>query len=172
MLIETAYVKSVEEETLRLLSQLSPTTTAAYEVRTPKLFHFNPETSTQIQEYLQNAVSLKNYALQHYQSPTSDTAKPQCVQLGRSLGQWLRAFHHWSEQPANQGLHKLFGTNKEMQNIKKMMNYDNLPRAMSKFQPELGELSALFKQIADMAAAELQDEDALRVIHGDFWTGK
>lgn len=117
-------------------------------------------------------MSLKQYALEHYPAPTSEALKPQCVQLGRCLGQWLRSFHDWSQQPANSGLRELFSRNKEMQNIKKMLNYDRLLQMVGKHPSILEECRDVFQQVADMASAELKDEGSLQVIHGDFWTGK
>ncbi|ODA83506.1 hypothetical protein RJ55_02020 [Drechmeria coniospora] len=161
----------IEEETLRLLARLPHASTAACEVGTPALLHFNPETSTQIQEYLPDALNLKQYALRHYQAPTSDGFKPQCLQLGRCLGTWLRDFHEWSEQAANHHLRELFSRNGEMQNVKKMINYDRLLHMVAKYPSVLGGCADVLMQVSDMASAELQDPARLHVIHGDFWTG-
>lgn len=154
------------------MGRFPPVTTPMFSVKTPTLFYFNPTTSTNVQEYLTDAMALKQYSLEYFKSLDSKVAKPQCLELGKSLGMWLRKFHAWGRQPANSDVRDLVASNKEMQNIKKMMNYDNLSRSMEKWQPDLGDCSKMFQQVAEMANAELQDSDKLDVIHGDFWTGK
>ncbi|KAM0263209.1 hypothetical protein ACHAQJ_001364 [Trichoderma viride] len=162
---------NIEEEGLRVLSNFPPVISPPYEIRTPKLYHFNPQTSTQIQEYLPNAINLKAYALKHFQGPASATAKPHCLHLGQSLGRWLREFHSWSDQPDRQSLRELFAKNIDMRNIKKAINYDQLLGRLNVFPTVLQEHKDVLQQIVAMATAELGDESQLSVIHGDFWTG-
>lgn len=165
-------IQNIEEEGLRLLSKFPAVISSPFEVRTPKLYHFNPQASTQVQEYLPNATNLKAYAIANFQGLTTASTKPQCLQLGQSLGRWLREFHSWSDQPDNQSLHKLFATNTAMRNIKKAINYDQLLGRLSVFPAILQEHKETLQQIVAMATAELGDESKLSVIHGDFWTGK
>ncbi|KAH8130415.1 hypothetical protein FP744_10000183 [Trichoderma asperellum] len=162
---------NIEEEGLRLLAKFPPVISSPYEVRTPKLYHFNPQTSTQVQEYLPNAINLKDYALKNFQGPTAAATEPQCLQLGQSLGRWLREFHIWSDQPNNQSLRNLFVKNTAMRNIKKAINYDQLLGRLGMFPAILQEHEETLQQIVAMATAELGDESKLSVIHGDFWTG-
>ncbi|KAL7928138.1 kinase-like domain-containing protein [Trichoderma chlorosporum] len=162
---------NIEEEGLRLLSQFPCVISSAFEVGTPKLYHFNPASNTQIQEYVSNAVNLKDYALRHFQYPTSESARPQCFQLGQGLGRWLRGFHNWSDQPERQNLSNLFAKNTDMRNIKKFINYDRLIARMTAFPDLLQEYESVLQEIVSMATAELADESQLKVIHGDFWTG-
>ncbi|KAL7782348.1 kinase-like domain-containing protein [Trichoderma afarasin] len=162
---------NIEEEGLRFLSQFPPLISSTYEIGTPKLYHFNPESSTQIQEYVSNAVNLKDYALRHYQSATPEAVKPQCLQLGQGLGRWLREFHSWSDQPEQQGLRNLFTQNTDMRNIKKLINYDQLLGRVNMFPTILQEYKDVLQEIVKMATAELADESQLSAIHGDFWTG-
>ena len=100
-----------------------PTPPAPCVTRTPKLFYYNPETNTQVQEYLPNAVNLKTYALEHFKAPTSESFKPQCRELGHALGVWLRTFHDWSQKQNQTALKKILANNKEMQQIKFWINY-------------------------------------------------
>ncbi|KAL6856818.1 kinase-like domain-containing protein [Trichoderma novae-zelandiae] len=137
----------IEEEGLRLLSHLPPVVSSRFEIRTPKLHHFSPESSTQIQEYLHNAVNLKDYALRHFQAPTLN------------------------DQPERQNLHELFAKNTEMRNIKKYINYDQLLARVNMFPSLLEECKDVLQQIVSMATAELADKGKLAAVHGDFWTG-
>ncbi|KAL7917507.1 kinase-like domain-containing protein [Trichoderma austrokoningii] len=162
---------SIEEEGLRLLSNFPAIISSPYEVGIPKLYHFNSQTSTQIQEYLPSATNLKHYALTYFQGSSTATTKSQCLQLGQSLGTWLRRFHSWSDQPDNQSLHNLFAKNTAMRNIKKAINYDQLLGRLSMFPTILQEHKETLQQIVAMTTAELGDESKLSVIHGDFWTG-
>lgn len=144
----------------------------SYDIGTPKLYHFNHETSTQVQEYLSDAVNLKHYALKHLQAPTSQAAELRCRHLGQCLGSWLREFHNWSDQPERKNLRELLAGNEEMRNIKKMINYDELLRRVSVFPTLLQDHKGTLQQIVNMATSELEDNKKLSVIHGDFWTGK
>lgn len=119
-----------------------------------------------------NAINLKDYALKNFQGPTAAATEPQCLQLGQSLGRWLREFHIWSDQPNNQSLRNLFVKNTAMRNIKKAINYDQLLGRLGMFPAILQEHEETLQQIVAMATAELGDESKLSVIHGDFWTGK
>ena len=59
-----------------------------------------------------------------------------------------------------------------MQNLKKSINYDALLRMVGKYPSLLEECKETFQKIVAMVSAELEDEENLHVIHGDFWTGK
>ncbi|KAH7131397.1 kinase-like domain-containing protein [Dactylonectria estremocensis] len=161
----------VEQQCLAHVAALPPTSTAASFIRTPAVYHFNQETNTQVQEYLVNAVSLKIFALEHYATPTPLSLEPQCQQLGHGLGAWLRSFHDWSDQPEQVALRETVSRNKEMQLIKNMINYKQLVQMADLHPTILGGVKSELQEICEMAAAELEDETALHVIHGDFWTG-
>ncbi|KAG6004396.1 hypothetical protein E4U21_001116 [Claviceps maximensis] len=172
----------IEVESLRLLSCSFPNVSwQAYDVGTPRVFFFDAQTSTQIQEYLPNAINLKAYAIRHYHSSTRRDAKPQCVQLGQALGRWLRAFHGGGGGRDGQDAQKtqerktmreLLGRNSEMRALKKTINYDRLLLQMDAFPGLVGSCErSVVQDITDMAAAEMRDESRLDVVHGDFWTG-
>ncbi|KAJ4391434.1 hypothetical protein N0V93_005051 [Gnomoniopsis smithogilvyi] len=151
-------------------TRLPPASSDAYSVRTPKVYLYNPESSTQVQEYLPNALDLKTYALKHFSASTPASASHQIIEVGRGLGLWLRSFHAWaaSQEP----LRALARTNGEMQVIKLNYNYGLLLRRVDSFPNILADAKAVFEDVFAMAKAELGDEDKLQVIHGDFWTGK
>ncbi|KAF5001411.1 hypothetical protein FDECE_10940 [Fusarium decemcellulare] len=162
---------AIEQESLIHLAALPPATTPSCVVSTPAVYHFNQDTNTQIQEYLPNAVSLKNYALEHYAAPTPESLRPQCEQLGHGLGAWLREFHAWSQEPGQAALRDVFAGNREMQGLKNMINYQQLLQMADRHPTILGDARDVLQGISDLAAGELVDETALYVIHGDFWTG-
>lgn len=139
-------------------------------MRTPKFYHFDEKNSTQIQEILHNSKDLKTYALSTYPPNTPDALRPQCLQLGRALGTWLRNFHKWSATQA--GLRKTVTENKDLQRLKHLINFSWLLDRVGQFPSILGEAKDVFEKVKDMAAKELEDESRLQVIHGDFWTGK
>ena len=154
---------------MRALSELPPTK-GAYAVQTPKLYYSSPETNTQVQEYLPNALSLKHYAFKHFASP-EPSRKPLCLELGRSLGVWLRDFHVWASHTGQSKFRELAKANDEMRQIKHMSTYETLVSTVADFPTILGDAKETFEKIRDFTAAELQNP-ALQVIHGDFWTGK
>lgn len=170
-------IKRVEEEFLRALTDFpieGKTESSGgvnFTVRTPKFYHFDEKSNNQIQEILHNGKDLKTYALGTYPRDTPDAARPQCLQLGRALGAWLRGFHGWSAtMPA--GLRKMAAENKDLQQLKHLINFSWLLDRVAQFPAILGEAKDVFEKVSDMAAKELEDEDRLQVIHGDFWTGK
>jgi hypothetical protein len=161
--------QDAEEECLKALRGLS-STPGPFTVRVPKLFHYNKETNTQVLEYLADAVSLKEYALKHFQSQDV-SRKPLCHEIGRSLGAWLRGFHDWVTLPEQAGLHELMRSNQQMQQLKHMVNYSFLVQTVADFPSILADAKEVFEQVEAMSARELERPD-LQVIHGDFWTGK
>lgn len=62
--------------------------------------------------------------------------------------------------------------NKGMQGIKFTYNYERLLWQLDSFSSILGAARAVFAEVVAMAKAELEEENKLHVIHGDFWTGK
>lgn len=165
-------VQRVEQSCLRHLEELKPRAGSKLSVRTPKLFYFNEETNTQVQEYQQSPLSLKLYALQNFISPNPDSTRVQCLEIGQAIGQWLRSFHDWSNAPAQLRLRQVAAGNKEMQSIKHWANYQQLPDAIQRHPSVFEGCAEVFSAIVDQTTKELENEAHLQVIHGDFWTGK
>jgi hypothetical protein len=159
---------------LKAFGELRPPTatdqTSRFTVRAPRLHYFSAASNTQVQEYLPNALSLKDYALKHFSDPASSSSrKPVCLELGRSLGGWLRAFH----QRASSLLPEVVKANEPMQQLKHYVNYGTLVDTVANFPSLLGDARETFEEIKEATARELQQSpDLLKVIHGDFWTGK
>jgi hypothetical protein len=127
-----------------------------------------------VQECLSNATNLKDYCRNHFAAAataTEQTArKDQCLQLGRALGAWLRSFHTWSDGQAE--LREVLKGNKELQALKQWINYKQLVQLAEQSPEILGDAKEVFQAVGDATAAELEDEEKLVIIHGDFWTGK
>lgn len=140
-------------------------------VRTPRVFHFDPGSSTQVQEYLPGSMDLKSYALKHFSPATPESEKPGIAGVARGIGKWLRGFHQWAGDPEQAALRSTVGSNKEMQGVKLTYNYERLLWHLDKF-PFLRDSEGVFREIIAKAAAELEDEGQLQIIHGDFWPGK
>ncbi|KAH8783306.1 kinase-like domain-containing protein [Diaporthe sp. PMI_573] len=160
----------LEETCLQALQRLAPITSQSYSVRTPRLFHFNPDSSTQIQEYLPNSLNIKHYAFKRLLPSTPEYHRPKVLELGQGLGRWLRSFHEWSSRPDQEPLREAARANKELQAIKFTYNYENLLWQFDDF-PFLKESENVFQEVIANAKLELEDESKLHVIHGDFWTG-
>ncbi|KAI0016956.1 kinase-like domain-containing protein [Xylariomycetidae sp. FL0641] len=164
----------IEVECLKALSQLSAEDKAEsgdfnYHVRTPKVYHFDGTDHTQVQEYLPDSRDLKTYALETLPAHTPETLKPQCCQLGRGLGKWLRNLHGWSATQPH--LRQVVASNKEMQDLKHMINFAWLLDRVDQYPNVLGDAKDVFVEVKAMARAELKDESQLQVLHGDFWPG-
>ncbi|KAK1971134.1 phosphotransferase enzyme family protein [Colletotrichum sublineola] len=161
----------IEELCLEYLSALPASVSDKLSVTTPKLFYYNEKTNTQIQEYQPSPLSLKNYALQHLVASASGSLEPQCLNIGQGIGMWLRAFHGWSNAPEQRKFRDIAAANKEMQKIKHWVNYKRLPSSIERFPSILCECANTFTAIADETSREMEDDEKLQVIHGDFWTG-
>ena len=126
-----------------------------------------------MQEYLSNAIDLKNYGLKHFAPATTPGAqKMHCLALGNALGQWLRAFHEWAASPDQLSLRHDAVTNEALQKIKHATYYEYLVQLVGMFPALLSGSKGVFEQVKTMAEAEMSDDAPLRVVHGDFWTGK
>lgn len=123
-------------------------------------------------EYLPNPLNLKKYALKHFTASNPEPERSRVVEVGRGLGKWLRAFHDWAASPDQQPLQDSARSNKDMQGIKMTYNYELLISRVEKFPEVLRDARPVFEKLIEMAKAELDNEDELQVIHGDFWTGK
>jgi hypothetical protein len=154
---------------LKALNEFPPTT-GTYSVRAPRLHYFNPESNTQVQEFLPDALSLKDYALKHFSSP-DPSRKPLCLELGRSLGVWLRGFHSWAALPEQSKFQEEMKSNEPMQKLKHMVNYTMLVDTVANFPSILADAKETFEKIKEATGDELRNSN-LQVTHGDFWTGK
>lgn len=84
----------------------------------------------------------------------------------------MRRFHEWSDHSDRSDFRTLIAQNTEMQSLKKGLVYDQLLWKVKKLPDVLASCQDVLQQVVDMASAELADESKLRIIHGDFWTGK
>ncbi|KAI0122121.1 kinase-like domain-containing protein [Daldinia grandis] len=165
----------IEEECLKALSTFPIIGKADdndpynFIVKTPKLYHFDETSNTQVQEYLQNSIDLKMHTLTVISGADPEITRHQSLQLGKALGRWLKGFHNWAaEQPE---LRRAVATNKELQRLKHTINFWWLLDRVKQFPNVLGGAEDVFEQVGKMAVAELEDDTQLQVIHGDFWTG-
>lgn len=134
------------------------------------MLNYYPQSTTQVQECLPNALNLKSYALKHFPAPTPVSQKSLVVEVGRGLGKWLRSFHDWAATQST--LQELATSNTGMQDIKLTYNYTLLLSRVKALPEILSSAKPVFEAVLAMAQAELEDETQLTAIHGDFWTGK
>ncbi|KAL4926625.1 uncharacterized protein BDV17DRAFT_269181 [Aspergillus undulatus] len=173
----------VEESALRALDSMQSVTTTnespgsgqKYQitVKTPNIYHFSPETYTQVMEDLPSAVDLKTFL----RSPgVSDRiSKDWSLSIGRTLGAWLRSFHFWIADPKQIDVATQFGEWKVMRDLKFSINYDGLLSRIEAYPDLLEGSREVFEKVRDLAASELEESElegsAIRPIHGDFWSG-
>lgn len=141
-------------------------------VKTPRLFHFDKETNTQILEDLPDSVDLKHYLISDVSHDMSNTS---ARALGHSLGSWLRAFHAWASKPEQAETREILSKNQALKNLKFYINYTWLLDTIGNFPAILADSREIFEKVRDFAAEELKRtelDDEYNVIHGDFWTGK
>jgi len=177
-----------------MLSSLPPsfsptiTSPSPFQILTPKLHHFSPTNRIQVQSYLPTAISLKHFAFKHFLpapnfSPFSahlDDAllarKNLAHELGRALGSWLRAFHAWVNRPEEEEavkLKEMVGRlSGKMARLVLETTYGSLGQVVGEFRDifEGDEVQEVLNEVR--AFAEREMEQAEKVVHGDFWTGK
>jgi len=183
----TNHLKRIENECLKELASFqippNPENPSQYTVRTPKIYLYDDATHTQIQEYLPNGIELKTYALQNFPSPAPHSLRPQCHQLGKSLAQYITGFHQnaekeakdfliWGDKPEPK-IYSALKSNKEMQALKHLINYDWLLERVDQFPDILAEARDVFVKVKEEAERELEGNILkLMPIHGDFSTAK
>jgi tRNA A-37 threonylcarbamoyl transferase component Bud32 len=148
-------------------------------VRTPRLYHYDQQTYTQVMEHLADSKDLKSWLLSEQGGQSTSQASARAI--GHALGAWIGAFHAWGSQEQQAALRGKMMQNIAMQKLKNMVNYEKLPTMVDTYPHILESSRAIFEQARDRAAAELssssstaasdtQNED-YGLIHGDFWTG-
>ncbi|KAL4804817.1 kinase-like domain-containing protein [Aspergillus unguis] len=150
--------------------------------RTPKLYHTSHATNTLVMEDLPDAVDLKTFL----RSPdlSQNISREQAFAIGRATGLWLSSFHARMSDPQMEDTAQAFSDNKTMRELKFSVNYDGLVNMVDRYPDLLGDCRAVFEEVRQFAAAELeengiedQDKREMRIgrtgpIHGDFWSGK
>ncbi|KAF5516868.1 hypothetical protein CGCS363_v001197 [Colletotrichum siamense] len=136
----------IEESCLKYLAAFLPYINSNVSVTTPKLFYFNRDTNTQVQDCQPTPLSLKLYAIEHF------------------------ALSHYNS-PAQSNLRETALANKDMQSIKHWANYQQLPNAMKRHPTVFRGCGDIFNAIVGKSTEELIDQKSLQVTHGDFWTG-
>lgn len=178
-------VQKVEAECLRASEALRATTESTapseFTVRTPKIYMYDDESKTMVQEYLPNGVNLKDYVLKNLLSPTPESHQPQCHQIGKALAEYITEFHRrtksettaWRESNGSRAepeLHRVVKHAKDMQWLKHLINNDWLIQRVDQFPEILDEAKGVFEKVKEMALEEMNGD--LSPIHGDYWTGK
>uniref|UniRef100_A0A093VRL3 Choline kinase alpha n=1 Tax=Talaromyces marneffei PM1 TaxID=1077442 RepID=A0A093VRL3_TALMA len=145
-------------------------------VKTPRLYDFDPETHTQIMEDLPESSDLKTFLLS---PPGMHIDKPAARAIGHALGSWLGSFHAWISHNEQIDLRQKLGENKSMQQLKYVVNYDQLVNMIDKYPQILEGSRSVFEKVRAYASEELSThssknasiDNAWGPIHGDFWTG-
>ncbi|CRG83512.1 Pentafunctional AROM polypeptide [Talaromyces islandicus] len=174
--------RSVFEETmLRALNTFAPVRdnllSPSITVRTPRLYHYDSETHTQVMEHLPGSKDLKSWLLSENGGKSISQGSARAI--GHALGAWIGAFHAWASQELQTVLRKTMAKNREMQKLKYMVNYEKLATMVDTYPHILESSRAIFEQARDCAAAEISSGSSLAstqngdygLIHGDFWTG-
>lgn len=137
-------------------------------VKTPYMYLFNESTHNQIIQDFPNSVELKRYMQAHTLSESESR------RLGIALGSWTKRFHVWGDKPEQEHLKRDIEQSKMSSELKFFVNYGRLEETVDLFPDVLGRCRDMFKELADRMNKELKDTDNpdLKLIHGDFWTGK
>lgn len=162
--------QTFEQEILTALQDFQPTTSNSISIQTPKLYHFFPETNTQIYSDFSSSTELKTYILTH------TLTRADCSRLGTALGHWTKTFHQWAAAPEQEGLRKKMRESKVMRKLKFDINYTTLLAIIENFPDLLEGSRGVFEEVVEEMRGvleNLEDEgDGGVLVHGDFWSGK
>ncbi|KAH8179073.1 taurine catabolism dioxygenase tauD, tfdA family protein [Sarocladium implicatum] len=166
-----------ESEQLKLLSKgfIDSTTPpsgdfGSFEIRTPKLYHYDALNNNQFTEYMPTGIDLKTYARRHLGSPTPNSHQPHCHELGQAIGSWLRGYHDWSAR--SQELNDLLAPIDEAsKQVVKMVHFAWIPDRIEQYPEELAGMARDLMSILGMVEREWETQDDFQPVHGDFGPG-
>lgn len=148
------------------LDALPPSIHNNITIQTPRLYHFFPETHTQIYSDLSSSIDLKTYVIKY------SLTRAECHRIGQSVGVWAKKFHLWAAAPEQEKLREDMKGNVAMKDLKFWLNYGpNLIGTIEKFPDQLGGSREVFESTGREIQAILERGEGT-LIHGDFWSGK
>lgn len=132
------------------------------------MYLFNESTHNQIIQDFPSSVELKSYMQAHTLSESESR------RLGIALGSWTKRFHVWGDKSEQEQLKRDIQQSKMNSELKFFVNYRWLEDTVDLFPDVLGRCRDMFKEVAKRMNKELEDTDNLdlKLIHGDFWSGK
>jgi hypothetical protein len=161
---------------LNTLAAFLPPPTADAVIKTPRLYHFNRQTNTQVIQDFPGTEDLKSI---FFLPDAADFLPgPSPVTIGHRLGSWLKAFHVWAREQHQGKQHKAIGVNNPMRDLKRMITYDSVLGVLENYPELLAGHKEALETIRDAMGKEFEklpgeeDGEDWGVIHGDFWSGK
>ncbi|OAQ98615.1 hypothetical protein LLEC1_02086 [Akanthomyces lecanii] len=164
---------------LRALNSFPPVEPASgdsFAALSPRLYHFNSAANIQVLQDIRGVWDLKEIL----DAPSADAlvSQTQIADVGRAAGAWLRRFHQWAVEPAQQSLAQEVVRNGGMRKLKCRVTCDSFIGVLENF-PDIYEPHATTLSLfRNMAQQEFQrqpgltdEDDGWGVIHGDFWSG-
>lgn len=145
-------------------------------IKTPRLYHFNHQTNTQVIQDFPGTDDLKSTFFMPNAADLLPGSSP--ATIGHHLGAWLRAFHAWAAEPQQEKMRKATAENRPMRELKRMITYDavlgvleNYPELLTGHKETLETIrDAMGKEFEKMPGEETGEDWG--VIHGDYWSGK
>ncbi|KAF9885551.1 hypothetical protein FE257_012757 [Aspergillus nanangensis] len=119
-------------------------------IRIPRLYHFFPQSNTQIMEDITESKTLHG-GLQFLSAPTA-------ASIGQSLGAWIASFHSWARSHTDPSFSSVLGNNGEL--------YEKQVRRMCINLSSECENKRVVEYYRDRLL-EIDKED-VGVVHGDF----
>lgn len=165
-----------EKHVLHALADFDvPESEDGVKVSTPRLFYANDEACVSVIEFVTSSINLTQ-ALTWDDPPrlTSDHA----FAAGVALGTWLRAFHHWSSQPAREELLAFVKQNTAMSELKYRVEYGIILEVLQHFPDVLASHRDILEGVVASVAKDFKEQSGSEttndwtIIHGDFCLGK
>lgn len=164
-------------QALNSFPAVEPASADSFVALSPRLYHFNRSANIQVLQDIQGVWDLREVL----DAPSADAlvSQTQIADVGQAAGAWLRRFHQWAVEPAQQAFAQEVVRNDGMRRLKRRVTCDSFIAVLENF-PDIYESHAttlgLFE---DMARQEFQrlpgltdEDDGWGVIHADFWSGK
>ncbi|KAI1496178.1 kinase-like domain-containing protein [Biscogniauxia marginata] len=143
-------------------------------VKVPRIYFFDQEMHIQVLEYFPDTTDLTTVL----ESPSVNLSLPRSspTSIGRALGSWLRSFHTWSSEPAQNALLAEVGPNLGMRQLKCLITYDSFieilerhPETIQGYRDTLQAVKAAMKH--EFERLPVEGNATRGLIHGDFWGG-
>ncbi|KAF2439189.1 kinase-like protein [Karstenula rhodostoma CBS 690.94] len=132
-------------------------------VEVPEVYWYDAAGKVLVIQYIPATVPLhKNL----HSLSTSEAAR-----IGHALGTWLKAFHAWCEEPAQEGLKEMVEGNREEVDLKWKLTWGQGTEVLDTMEDVVGKEE---RAAWDKASASAWEEKEVRdngVVHGDFWAG-
>lgn len=146
------------------------------QTKTPRLYHFDGQTKTQILQDFSGSIDLESAIVSSVSDPYygGRLARASAEAIGHDLGVWLSSFHN---SPAGAEILSSEGDNVAMRQFKVDVTHGKFIQVLENFPDILKDQLEVLESVKTAAFEDANrptsvQEQGWDLIHGDFWSGK